>query len=62
MEDIIEVKEEIVVDSFTLSDLKNQVDLLNQQIQNEIDACQTKVSAIEAERQGYIDKIATYEK
>ena len=59
---LIEIKGEVVVDSFRLSDLETQVELINGQIERIVAARNAEIAELELERAGYEEKINTYSK
>lgn len=57
---LIEIKDEVVVDRFRLSDLETQVELINGQIARIVATRDAEVAELEAEKATYQEKIATY--
>ena len=57
---LIEIKDEVVVDSFRLSDLETQVELINGQIARIVATRDAEVAELEAEKATYQEKITTY--
>lgn len=62
MEEIIQVKEEVVVDSFTIQELKNHISDIEGQMAAEKLAYDLKILALEDEKKAYEEKIDLFSK
>lgn len=61
-DNLIEIKDEVIVDSFRLSDLEKQVELIDEQIAKITSVRDEEVAELLNEKKLYEDKIVTYTK